>query len=70
MPEPVKQNPGSVVVEPTYTPAQVMAGISAALRAGDMPAVASLLRLLAGVDPDSAAAILAAVDLMSAEAAQ
>ena len=48
-----------------YTPAQIMGAISAALRADDMPAAASLVRLLAVKDPDSAQMILDLLEVMS-----
>lgn len=46
-----------------YTPAQIMTAISAALNEGDMPAVVSLLRLLAVKDPTSAQMILDAIEV-------
>ena len=46
-----------------YTPAQIMAGISSAMGENDMPAVVSLLKMLAAKDPDSAQAILDMIEL-------
>lgn len=40
-----------------YTPAQIMAAISSALQAGDMPAVVSLTHMLAVVSPNDAAVL-------------
>lgn len=51
-----------------FTPAQIMAAISAALREGDMPAAAALVRLLAVKDPTSAQMILDALDLFGGAA--
>lgn len=51
-----------------YTPAQIMAAISSALREGDMPAAASLVRLLAVRDPASAQLIIDTIDLLNEEA--
>lgn len=48
-----------------YTPAQIMAAISAALKAGDMPAAAGLVRLLAVKDPTSAQMILDGLELVA-----
>lgn len=47
-----------------YTPAQIMAAISAALREGDMEAAASLVRMLAVKDPASARLIVDAVEFL------
>lgn len=47
-----------------YSAAQIMAGISGALRAGDMHAVAALMPMLAVKDPASAQMILDALDLL------
>jgi hypothetical protein len=48
-----------------YTAAQIMAAISSALRAGDMPAAAGLVQMLAVKDPTSAQMILDAIDFLS-----
>ena len=53
-----------VLREHDWTPAQIMAGISMALREHDMEAAASLVRLLAVMDPASAELIVAAVDFL------
>ena len=53
-----------VLREHDWTPAQIMAGISMALREHDMEAAASLVRLLAVKDPASAELIVATVDLL------
>lgn len=50
---------------PDYTPAQIMGAISSALRAGDMPAAAGLVRLLAVKDPTSAQMILDVLALVT-----
>lgn len=50
--------------ETDYTPAQIMAAISAALKAHDMEAAAALVRLLAVKDPVSAQMILDAVEVL------
>lgn len=47
-----------------YTAAQIMAGISAAIRAGDMEAVVELLRPLTTVDPRSADLIVTSVQAL------
>lgn len=44
-------------VTTSWTPAQIMEGITSALRAGDMEAVSVLLTMLALQDPDSAQVI-------------
>lgn len=49
---------------PDYTPAQIMAAISAALRDDDMEAAASLLCLLATKDPTSAEMIRDALEAL------
>jgi hypothetical protein len=41
---------------------QILAAIAAAMKAGDMPAVAGLMRMLAVRDPGATAAILDAID--------
>ena len=48
-----------------YSAAQIMAAMSAALREGDMPAVVSLLHMLAVVDPASAALIRDAIEVLA-----
>lgn len=48
-----------------YSAAQIMAAISAALKAGDMQAAADLTRMLAVKDPTSAQMILDAVEFLS-----
>ncbi|NUS02081.1 MAG: hypothetical protein HOV97_05900 [Nonomuraea sp.] len=48
-----------------YSAAQIMAAISAALRAGDIEAAAGLMPMLAVKDPTSAQMILDALELMS-----
>lgn len=48
-----------------YTPAQIMAAISAALRADDMPAVIALTHLLAIKDAASAQTILDSIEVFA-----
>lgn len=47
-----------------YSAAQLMAGISAALKAGDMPAVVDLLHLLAVESPRDAALIVDTIEAL------
>lgn len=54
--------------EHDWTPAQIMAAISMALREHDMEAAAGLVRMLAIKDPTSASLIVDAVSLLSVEA--
>lgn len=49
---------------PDYPPAQIVAAISAALRAEDMEAAAGLVRLLAIKDPASAEMIRYALEAL------
>jgi hypothetical protein len=49
---------------------QILAAIAAAMKAGDMPAVAGLMRMLAVRDPASASAILAVIDTVQLTAAK
>ena len=46
-----------------YSAAQIMAAISAAMKAGDMQAVVDLLHMLAVVSPRDAQVILDAIEL-------
>lgn len=52
-----------------WTPAQIMAAISMALREHDMEAAASLVRMLATKDPASAELIVAAVAALAEDPA-
>lgn len=52
-----------------YSAAQIMAAISAALDARDMPAVAGLMPMLAVKDPTSAQMILDLLDILRTEPA-
>jgi hypothetical protein len=50
--------------QPEFSDAQILGGISAALRAGDMKAVVDLLHLLAVQSPREAQLIVDAIELL------